>query len=115
MNKLIIESNFKCPLSTFYCSKDHNCISHVDVCDGTLDCKHGEDEENCLEIKKFNCFTNKQTIPFHLVCNFNNDCTDGSDEINCGTYCFPYIIKKSINAVVAIFFFIISKVLLQRK
>lgn len=73
----------KCPSYTFQCSKDSICISFIQVCDGKIDCKNGEDERNC-SIDYFQCLNSKEKIPIIRLCDFSPDCKDKSDEINCG-------------------------------
>uniref|UniRef100_A0AC35U6F2 EGF-like domain-containing protein n=1 Tax=Rhabditophanes sp. KR3021 TaxID=114890 RepID=A0AC35U6F2_9BILA len=67
------------------------CFPNSYKCDGQMDCKNGEDEENCHELKcdkdYFKCaqvgnhtFT---CVPNAWRCDNQRDCSDGQDEVGC--------------------------------
>lgn len=82
-NKLTILQQ-SCPGNSYFCFKEKNCISLVQVCNGIKDCLFGEDEENCMNVVYFECKDEKLNIPYQFVCDFIYDCQDKSDETFCG-------------------------------
>ncbi|XP_063897471.1 vitellogenin receptor [Helicoverpa armigera] len=69
------------------------CISHLQYCDGFVDCEDGTDENFCIDHKpdeihcnethQYICQDTKKCIPLTWICNNEADCDDGSDEANC--------------------------------
>ena len=61
-------------------------------CDGTFQCKQGEDEENCpgptqCNVGEISCNDGNGCVLHAKECDGKEDCSDGSDEmINCGKY-----------------------------
>lgn len=55
------------------------------LCDGTIHCSDGSDEENCNKCNETNAFhcSNDRCIPNYLQCDGYDDCWDGSDEWKC--------------------------------
>lgn len=78
-----------CQQSTFKC-RSGICILLSQVCDGSLDCVHGEDEDNCRNIHscsdtEYKCHNSTKCIPVTDVCNGRTDCPDGTDELQCSS------------------------------
>lgn len=72
-----------CSKISFLCKEDSLCISHIQVCDGNLDCFSGEDERNCPNLISFTCNSFNRVIPYQQVCDYQYDCSDKSDEVYC--------------------------------
>ena len=68
------------------------CVPEVLQCDGTFQCKQGEDEENCpgptqCNVGEISCNDGNGCVLHAKECDGKEDCSDGSDEmINCGKY-----------------------------
>uniref|UniRef100_A0A1Y1JYN2 Sortilin-related receptor n=1 Tax=Photinus pyralis TaxID=7054 RepID=A0A1Y1JYN2_PHOPY len=78
-----------CQQNTFKCGSGI-CIPVSQVCDGSLDCVHGEDEDNCQKThscseNEFKCHNSTKCIPATDVCNGRTDCPDGTDELQCSS------------------------------
>jgi hypothetical protein len=74
--------NFLCPDKHFQC-EDGKCIQQGWVCDRDLDCKNGEDEQNCSNTcgaHEFQCNDKSQCISSAWHCDGTPDCDDRSDE-----------------------------------
>nr|XP_027231144.1 uncharacterized protein LOC113822815 isoform X2 [Penaeus vannamei] len=86
-----------CPAGYHECMNE-NCIPNSWVCDGYLDCYHGEDEDNCwntdttmgytTSCNGFTCH-NGNCIPGSYVCDGASDCPWGEDEEQCGSSDYP--------------------------
>ncbi|XP_063978327.1 sortilin-related receptor-like [Diachasmimorpha longicaudata] len=79
--KLCKEHQFQC--------YDKKCVDDAWVCDGTPDCKLGEDELHCkgthagCQKDQFMCRMDGSCIPIGNICNGVEDCPDRSDELGC--------------------------------
>ncbi|KYB26208.1 vitellogenin receptor isoform X1 [Tribolium castaneum] len=72
-----------CDLSEFSCSlHTHICLPDSARCNGTSECPHHEDEQNCsnCQVDEFSC-NNTKCIPREWICDHSDDCGDGSDEV----------------------------------
>ncbi|KAM6996635.1 low-density lipoprotein receptor-like [Passerculus sandwichensis] len=73
-----------CPPGQFRC-RDRRCIPAARACDGTRDCRHGDDEEACPEAPacpgpgRFRCRSG-ECIAIAQVCDGRRHCRDWSDE-----------------------------------
>lgn len=83
-SKTIVEgacADFK---TQFQCSSTKTCIPLTFRCDGSKDCRNGEDEVGCESFqcppKHFKCDNGKCLHSITWVCDGNDDCGDGSDE-----------------------------------
>ena len=81
----------------------NECIRLSQRCDGTINCREGEDEKFCCEESSFGCYVNASDVfdPFggtgdlqHYACldmqarcDSMQDCVDGSDEKDCKFMC----------------------------
>ena len=77
-------NSYKCPKSY--------CIPYHRVCDGNVDCIHGEDEEHCDEyICKglLRCLDTKICVHPTQVCDGVNHCPNADDEALCGATLCP--------------------------
>lgn len=81
-----------CNDDSFFCYQSNQCIQIQLICDGTFDCRFGEDERSCkysylippkCPKTYFNCLFSLGCIPPRKVCNGEHDCFDGSDEYQC--------------------------------
>lgn len=78
----------KCEPNEFRCDSGI-CIAKMYVCDGLFDCSRGEDEENCLNDRrfcgfgKFRCRSDGLCLPREKYCDKHINCADGSDEEDC--------------------------------
>ncbi|XP_055635671.1 basement membrane-specific heparan sulfate proteoglycan core protein isoform X6 [Toxorhynchites rutilus septentrionalis] len=73
-----------CSNGEFYC--DNRCLDKSYICDGSIDCENGEDEDNCdapdeCSDTEFAC--DGICIDRSAYCNGSPDCDDGTDENNC--------------------------------
>lgn len=70
----------------FQCLSNASLCLDIKVrCNGTAECPHGEDEDDCggCRLNEFEC-ANKNCIRLDWRCDRQDDCLDGSDEVNCG-------------------------------
>ena len=83
----------------FSCFNSNECVRHDQRCDGTDDCKQGEDEDFCCGESLFGCYVDVSDFPDpyggagkQLIyqcleqmsrCDGVFDCIDRSDEFNC--------------------------------
>lgn len=77
----------------FQCASNASLCLDIKVrCNGTTECPHGEDEENCggCRLNEFEC-ANKHCIRLDWRCDQQDDCLDGSDEANCGV---PFVVNQ---------------------
>ncbi|CAD5114080.1 DgyrCDS3226 [Dimorphilus gyrociliatus] len=81
--KITNSIEFVCPSHLFECLPEKYCINFLSVCDGIVDCKSGNDEENCNLGRQFVC-SPERFIQLQLVCNHREDCPNGIDEKGCG-------------------------------
>lgn len=71
-----------CSPGEFSCSlHTHICLPDSARCNGTSECPHHEDEQNCSEchVDEFSC-SNKKCVPREWICDRSDDCGDNSDE-----------------------------------
>lgn len=79
--------NSECDKNQFMCDSGE-CISNKYICDGYQDCRGGEDEEHCPDVKhcdigKFRCRSDGICLTMDKYCNGIVNCVDGSDEQHC--------------------------------
>lgn len=70
--------NFKCP--------GYYCVHISNLCDGTVDCPHGEDELNCSDhtcANKFSCTYTHRCIHLFEICDGIGHCEKEEDEVAC--------------------------------
>lgn len=74
----------KCLKNEFKC-RDATCIPKQWRCDNIIDCRDGDDEDNCkfCEQDEFKCTENDKCIPADWRCDQYKDCPSGSDEHDC--------------------------------
>ncbi|XP_025834721.1 sortilin-related receptor-like isoform X2 [Agrilus planipennis] len=83
-----------CPQDYFQCATGE-CISLSWICDGSRDCKGGEDEmhcegaRHCSDADEFKCRMDGSCIDITKVCDSRSDCPDGSDETHCAEHNYP--------------------------
>ncbi|XP_043284191.1 sortilin-related receptor-like isoform X2 [Venturia canescens] len=77
-----------CNENMFQCYSG-KCIANSWVCDGTSDCRQGEDEQYCdtkhrgCREDQFPCRIDGSCVPLANICNGYDDCPDRSDELGC--------------------------------
>ena len=90
-----------CGLMRFKCSNSSYCIPWTFVCDGTVHCKEGDDENRCAILSSqlpdndqyFRCKNGLEAITINGYCNGKVECSDLSDENEC-TLC-PSILYRN--------------------
>ena len=79
-------TSLDCPSQAFKCHKSGKCVSKAALCDGKIQCPHGEDEDNCDFRRSRRCPENTfpcrsgECLPEYEFCNAIISCRDGSDE-----------------------------------
>ena len=89
----------ECKYPTYHLCRDSmNCIYGQYVCDGSRDCREGDDEDDCSKHpcpeEHIKCSDSGACIAMSRVCNGCFDCKDGSDEADCPSYNSHCVGKK---------------------
>ncbi|ESN90112.1 hypothetical protein HELRODRAFT_194679 [Helobdella robusta] len=79
-----------CPPMSIRCEGSVlQCVTESSICDGVMDCLHGDDEDGCTNASTnclngyFSCLFIRMCINASKVCDGKEDCLDASDELNC--------------------------------